>query len=55
LHFEADIDGKLRQVLVRRTNGRFVVDVDGRSFVVDARRVGDRTLSLLLSPASGGE
>jgi biotin carboxyl carrier protein len=54
LQFEADINGKLRQVVVRRAEGRFIVEVNGRPFFVDAQRVGERTLSLLFSPESEG-
>jgi biotin carboxyl carrier protein len=50
LQFEVDINGQLRRVVVRRADGRFRVDVAGRSFLVDAVRVGPSTLSLLLHP-----
>jgi biotin carboxyl carrier protein len=49
LQFEVYINGQVRQVVVHRTDGRFRVDVAGRSFLVDAVRVGSSTLSLILS------
>lgn len=47
MQFEAEVNGKLRRVTVHRLARGFQVDVDGRSYLVDAERVGDRTLSLL--------
>ena len=55
MQFEADVNGKPRQIVVRRTSGGFIVDVNGRPYFVDARRVGQRTLSLLFSAGSEGQ
>jgi biotin carboxyl carrier protein len=49
LHFEADLNGTLRQIVVHRLDGRFLVEIDGRPFYVDAERTGPHTLSLLFS------
>jgi biotin carboxyl carrier protein len=54
---EIDVNGRVRQVSVRRVADRYLVDVDGRRWMVDAARVGGRTLSLLVSggpTAAGG-
>jgi biotin carboxyl carrier protein len=49
LQFEAEINGTLRQIVVHRLDGGFLVEVDGRPFYVDAERIGPHTLSLLFS------
>ena len=48
LHYEVEIDGRLRQVGVERANGRFRVTVDRRERMVDAVRVDAHTWSLLI-------
>jgi biotin carboxyl carrier protein len=48
VQYEFEINGRTRQVVVRRTGDRFVVAVDGRDQFVDARRVDAETLSLLI-------
>jgi biotin carboxyl carrier protein len=47
--YEAEVNGRLRHVSVRRENGRFVVTIDGQTWHVDAARVDVHTLSLLVS------
>jgi biotin carboxyl carrier protein len=51
VHYEIEINGRLRQVTVRRVDGQFVVTLDGRAWKVDAARVDGHTWSLLI----GGE
>jgi len=48
MRYQVEVAGRLRQVNVRRVDGRFVVTVDGRDHVVDAQRVDANTMSLLL-------
>ena len=51
--FDLHINGRARLVAVTREGARAVVTVDGRSWAVDAARVGPHTLSLLFEPGSG--
>src|SRR5262249_1800057 len=51
MQYEIEIAGTVRQVVVHRANGAFVVTVDGRDTPVDAVRVDGDTWSLLI----GGE
>jgi biotin carboxyl carrier protein len=51
VHYEIEINGRLRQVTVHRVDGQFVVTLDGREWKVDAARVDSQTWSLLI----GGE
>jgi len=48
VQYEVDIEGRLRQVTVQRDSGRFVVELDGRRWTVDAARVDGHSLSLLI-------
>jgi biotin carboxyl carrier protein len=48
--FEVAIGGKVRTVGVVRKAGLLHVDLDGRTHVVDARRVNDSVISMLLQP-----
>ena len=52
MHYEVEIDGRRRQVVVHRHDGQFVVSVDGRESAVDAVRVDAHTWSLLIGGAS---
>ena len=52
MHYEVEVDGRLRQVVVHRHDGQFVVSVDGRESAVDAVRVDAHTWSLLIGGAS---
>jgi biotin carboxyl carrier protein len=47
--YEAEINGRVRQVSVHREDGAFRVSVDGREWTVDARRIDAHTVSLLVS------
>lgn len=48
MQYELEVNGRPRQVIVRRVDGRFVVAVDGREWTIDAKRVDAHTLSLLV-------
>jgi biotin carboxyl carrier protein len=48
VQYEVEINGRTRQVTVNRAGGGFTVAVDGRPFHVDAARVDDHTLSLVI-------
>jgi biotin carboxyl carrier protein len=52
MQLEIEIGETTRTVVVTREGGRFVVSVDGRSRVLDARAVGATTWSLLTAPAT---
>jgi biotin carboxyl carrier protein len=45
---EIEVDGRTLTVAVHRVGGRFAVAVDGRAWLVDAVRVDDSTLSLIV-------
>jgi biotin carboxyl carrier protein len=47
--YAVEVNGRVRQVAVRRQNGALVVEVDGQSWAVDAVPVGGHGLSLLVS------
>jgi biotin carboxyl carrier protein len=55
--FEVEVAGRLRTVSVERTDaaGRYRVTIDGTAHVVDAVRVGEYGLSLLLSAGDSGD
>lgn len=55
MRYEVEVQGRRRQVQVKRTNGRFAVEVDGRTWSVDAVRVDGHTWSLLTSDAVDSE
>jgi biotin carboxyl carrier protein len=48
MHYEVEIGGKRRQVVVTRTGGAFAVSVDGRTRHVDAARVDAQMMSLVV-------
>jgi biotin carboxyl carrier protein len=54
MQYEIEVNGRLRQVVVHRTDGGFVVSVDGREWRIDAARVDAQTLSLLIGGAPSG-
>ena len=65
MQYEVVVKGRLRQVSIHRVDGKFLVALDGREWMIDAARVDRRTLSLLIEgrshevslapdPASGG-
>jgi biotin carboxyl carrier protein len=53
VNYEVEVNSRLRKVVVHRQEGRFVVAVDGREWVVDAERVDEHTLSLLVARPEG--
>jgi biotin carboxyl carrier protein len=55
--FEIDVEGRTRTISVERIGGRagrYRVAVDGQPHVVDAVRIGEFGLSLLIAPAEKG-
>ncbi len=55
VHYEIEVEGRLRRVLVHRVGDGFAVDVDGRLWHVDAVRIDSHTLSLIVGgvPSNG--
>jgi biotin carboxyl carrier protein len=53
VHYEIEVNGRLRQVAVHRVNGRFAVTIDGREWTIDAARVDGHTWSLLIDGEVG--
>jgi biotin carboxyl carrier protein len=47
--YAVEVNGRVRQVAVRRHDGALVVEIDGKSWVVDAVPVGGHGLSVLVS------
>lgn len=54
MQYQVEVDGRLRQVVVHRVDGGFVVAVDGREWSIDAARINAQTLSLLMEVTSAG-
>jgi biotin carboxyl carrier protein len=54
VQYEIEVNGRIRQVVLRRVGDQFAVTVDGREFMVNAARVGTDTLSLLVREAAAG-
>ena len=48
MQFEIETGGRLRHVTISRTGGGFAVTVDGRLHEVDAARIDEHTLSLIV-------
>ena len=48
VHYEIEVEGRLRRVVVHRVGDGFAVEVDGRLWHVDAARVDSHTLSLIV-------
>jgi len=48
VQYEVEVRGRVRQVTVHRAGDTFDVSVDGRSWRVDAVRVGTRNMSLII-------
>ena len=53
MNFEIAVGHGVRAVSVTRKGSLFHVSVDGRTTIVDARRVGEMELSLLVTPDGG--
>ncbi len=54
MQYNVAINGQLKQVTVVRRDGRFVVTLGAREWVVDAAQVEGHTLSLLLEDVADG-
>ncbi len=52
--YDVEVGGRLRTVLVERTGDRFTVTLDGRAYLVDARRPDANSLSLLVPEEGTG-
>jgi biotin carboxyl carrier protein len=48
VRYEIEVGGRLRQVTVERSGDGFAVELDGRTWRIDASRVDAHTLSLIL-------
>jgi biotin carboxyl carrier protein len=48
MQYEVEVDGRLRQVSIRRVSGRFIAALDGHDWSIDAVRVDAHTVSLLI-------
>src|SRR5260370_31534795 len=51
VQYEVEINGRVRQVTVRRVDGRFDVAIDRRQWMIDAARIDAHTWSLLIDEA----
>ena len=51
LQYEVEVGGRLRQARVSRADGKFIVEIDGNRWTVDAERVDSESLSLLIDEA----
>jgi biotin carboxyl carrier protein len=49
MRYGIEVNGRVRQVVVRRQDGKWMVDVDGRAWAVDAVPAGRHALSLLVT------
>jgi biotin carboxyl carrier protein len=54
MQYEVEVNGRVRQVNVHRSDGQFVVSLDGVDRFVDAARVDQHTLSLLIAETADG-
>lgn len=52
MRYELEVNGRVRQVDVRRAEGRFVITLDGHAWTVDASRVPPYMWSLLIEGLS---
>jgi biotin carboxyl carrier protein len=48
VQYEIEVNGQVRQVVLRRIGEQFSVTVDGRELIVDAARIGADAMSLLV-------
>jgi biotin carboxyl carrier protein len=48
VQYEIEANGRIRRAVVHRTNRTFVIEIDGRTWTVDAARVDAQSLSLLV-------
>ena len=52
MQYEAEVNGRVRQVAVHRTGDTFDVAVDGRLWRVDAARIDAKSMSLVVQPGA---
>ena len=52
MHYEVEVNGRVRQVAVHRTGNTFDVTVDSRSWRIDAAHIDATTMSLLVDPGA---
>jgi biotin carboxyl carrier protein len=52
VQFEVEVNGRLRQVNVHRADRHFIVALDGREFSIDATRIDQYSLSLIIGSTS---
>jgi len=52
MHYEAEVEGRRRQIAIARAGDSFAITVDGRSYHVDAARIDAQTLSLVVDTVS---
>jgi biotin carboxyl carrier protein len=55
VQYEVEVNGRVRQVAVRRDGGRFAISVGARTWQVDAARLDARTLSLIVGQGTSYE
>ena len=53
MRLNVEINGERRELVLERVNGGFDITLDGRRYVVDARRLEGRFVSLIISEPSG--
>jgi biotin carboxyl carrier protein len=53
MNFEVAIGDRVRTVGIARKGGLLHVDIDGRTHIVDARRINDAVISMLVQPDGG--
>jgi biotin carboxyl carrier protein len=53
VRYDVEVNGQHREVTVRRSDGRLTVSIGDRSWEVDAARIDQHTLSLLLHTRAG--
>jgi biotin carboxyl carrier protein len=52
VHYEVEVEGQVRKVIVDRVGDHFAIAVDGREWSVDAARIDGQTLSLIIEAVS---
>jgi len=54
VRYDIEVEGRTRQLAVRRVGGGFAIELDDRVRLVDAVWVNGQTLSLIVGPVSAG-
>jgi biotin carboxyl carrier protein len=55
VHYEIEVEGRIKHVAVYRVGDNFDVQIDGRSWYIDAVRVDSHTLSLIVGTSPDGD